>query len=131
MALDRAFSERVADRGTADAFAEFAAPDGTVYRNGFAPARGPEAIRERLAEDAPGLFRWLPSEATVAASADLGVTRGRFTYQVVPPGQPDAPLFHGFYVIVWAKQLDGAWKYRDFFVTVVNPAPAGEAPVAP
>jgi len=131
MAVDHAFSARAQEVGAAQAFGEYAAPNGVLYRNGKRPVMGPEAIKAALAQDPPAIFRWQPAEATIAASGDMGTTSGRFTYQLRRSASPDAPIYAGHYFTVWQRQPDGSWKYTADFGTILDPRLTNPQPSTP
>ena len=50
MNADRAFAKMAQDKGVAEAFAAYAAPDAHWFIPGPEPLRGPQAIKDRLAK---------------------------------------------------------------------------------
>ena len=113
LTVDRRFNARAQEVGVPAAFIEFAAEDAVMYRNGMEPVVGREAIRELLEMDPDASLVWEPLTADIAASADLGYTRGRFTYMTAPgpDGTPPKGPYMGYYVSIWKKQADGSWKW--------------------
>lgn len=111
MEADRRFARDTAARG-ADGWAETFLEDGTMFpRAGRVDGR--EAIRKRMepafTPDGPRLV-WEPTEATVAASGDLGYTVGRWRSVVTGRGGEDSTGAEGNYVSIWKKTADGEWK---------------------
>jgi len=107
--LDLAFSRLSEEKGAAQAFYEFLAPDAVSLQGGEVPLKGREAIKVHLAAGPQGLLTWTPREAEVAASGDLGYTWG--TYEFRTRNESDAPQIHyGKYVTLWKRQPDGSWK---------------------
>ena len=99
MDLDRAFGRDAAKDPTA---AYLARLDDQVrfYRKGRFPVTGPRSLGAALD---PGPVSWEPAEAFMAASGDLGCTRGTLEHQS-PDGRSIAK-----YVRMWRKQ-GPAWK---------------------
>ncbi|MEX0326556.1 MAG: sialate O-acetylesterase [Puniceicoccaceae bacterium] len=127
--IDRAFSARAQEVGTAQAFTEFAAEDAVMYRDGSEPIMGREAIGQVLSGD-KGSLVWEPVAGDIAASGDLGYTRGKFVYHTAPgpDGQPPVGPFKGYYTSVWKKQADGSWMWvYDGGIITEKPAPPEEA----
>lgn len=113
MEVDRAFNARAQEVGVPAAFVEFAAEDAVMYRNGRDPVVGKEAIARLLAGEEATILIWKPLTADIAASGDLGYTRGSFVLAQPPGGDDSAPggKLEGYYVSIWKKQADGSWKW--------------------
>jgi sialate O-acetylesterase len=128
-ATDRAFSERAQEVGTAQAFTEFAAADAVMYRDRSEPIEGREAIGQLLSSDQGSSLVWEPIAGDIAASGDLGYTRGKFVYHTAPAedGTRQGP-FKGYYTSIWKKQADGTWKwvYDGGIISELPPAPPKE-----
>lgn len=109
MEADRAFSRLAQEKGVAEAFASFVAPDGIRFVPG-GQQRGPEAIRSAMSKDFEdgGKLVWDPVEGSASADGSQVVTWGRWSYTAA--GQRDASS-HGTYVTVWVRQKDGSWKW--------------------
>lgn len=105
---DRAFSRLAQERGVAEAFAAFVAPDGIRFVPG-AQQRGPEVIKSSMAKDFAdgGKLAWAPVEGSASADGSQVVTWGRWSYTAA--GAPEAGS-HGTYLTVWVRQKDGSWK---------------------
>lgn len=106
---DRAWSETAKD---VDRFVSFFAPDASFNAPGAPIATGTEAIRAAAKQmmAMPGFnVTWKAAQADVAASADLGYTRG--TYELRFNDASGKPLVdRGKYVTVWKKNGAGEWK---------------------
>ena len=106
---DRAWSETAKD---ADRFVSFFAPDASFMTQGAPIATGTEAIRAAAKQmmAMPGFnVTWKADQADVAASADLGYTRGTYELRFTDPsGKP--LVDRGKYVTVWKKTAAGEWK---------------------
>ena len=99
MDLDRAFGKDAAKDPTA---AYLARVDEQVrfYRKGRFPVEGPRKLAAALD---PGPVSWEPAEAIIAASGDLGCTRGTLEHQT-PEGRSISK-----YLRMWKKE-GPAWK---------------------
>ncbi len=117
LATDRAFSEQSAAEGRAAAFADYAAPDAILFRDGAAPLSGSAAIKENLATRGPGSLTWTPRDASVATSGELGYTWGDYVFR---PGSSEK-VYTGHYVSIWKRQPDNHWKW---VVDIGNSDPA-------
>lgn len=102
---ERGFASMAAERGTQEAFLANLADDAVVFRPGPVAAK-PWVEAHPFAAGA--LLSWGPIEAEIAGSGDLGYTTGPWEYR--PKGASDDPVAFGFYVTLWKKQADGAWK---------------------
>lgn len=54
---------------------------------------------------------WEPYDVVVAASGDLGYTRGRYESRSLDPTGKSV-VRHGRYVTVWCRGADGRWRAR-------------------
>ena len=101
---EREFSRTSAARGMRAAFLSFLADDGIIFPQGV-PANGKEVWRAR--ENTAGLLTWRPVFAEVSAAGDLGYTTGPYEFRNTVG---EAPAGYGYYMSVWRKGADGAWK---------------------
>jgi len=99
-----AFAAAAATRGLRDAFLEYAAPDGVLFR--------PRAVSAHefmsAAPATPTRLEWYPAFAALAASGDLGFTTGPWVVRREAGGPAVA---QGHYLTVWKQQQGGAWRY--------------------
>jgi ketosteroid isomerase-like protein len=121
--MDRAWSQTTKD---VEKFLTYWAPDASVYPQGMPIATGSGAIRKTITEifSMPGYsVRWVPTNADVSASGDLGYTSG--TYEMTVNDAAGTPMTEkGKYVTVWKKQRDGKWKVmEDIFNADETPPP--------
>lgn len=75
MEADRAFSRLAQEKGVAEAFASFVAPDGIRFIPG-GQQRGPEAIRSAMSKDFAdgGKLAWDPVEGSASTDGSQVVT---------------------------------------------------------
>lgn len=116
---ERAFSRLSQREGVRAAFLAYLAEDAVLFRPGPVPGR--EFIEARPSP--PIELTWWPVYVEVAASGDLGYTTGPYVLRDTGSG-PGGETQNGYYVTVWRRQADGAWKVvADLGVT--TPPPAG------
>src|SRR5262249_33697728 len=103
----------------ADLLAAFKAKDAKKVTEAYAPTAdilNPGAPVQNLAEAAKILddpaftIDFTNTKTDVAASADLGYTRGTFKVTFTNPGTKKVETVEGNYVTVFRKQDDGSWK---------------------
>ena len=115
MQADRDFAARARSAGLRAAFAEYAAPDAILFRDGVGPIRGSAAIGESFAGADGVTLTWAPEEGEVAASGELAYTWGWYTFT----GRGRSST--GNYVSIW-RLIDGRWRYViDLGVTAPRP----------
>lgn len=109
MEADRAFSRLAQEKGVAEAFAAFVAPDEIQFVPG-GQQRGPDIIKASMAKDFAdgGKLAWAPIEGSASADGSQVVTWGRWSYTAAGAREPGS---HGTYLTVWARQKDGSWKW--------------------
>ena len=103
VAAERAFAARSVEKGVRDAFLEFLAADGVIFRP--LAANGRQVWESRAPVTAT--LVWEPVFAEVSADGDLGYTTGPWELR---PGDPQHPTGYGHFVSVWQKQADGSWR---------------------
>jgi ketosteroid isomerase-like protein len=103
VAAERAFAARSVEKGVRDAFLEYLAEDGVIFR--------PLATHGRQSWESRGsvatTLMWEPACAEVSAAGDLGYTTGPWESR---PNDPQRPTGYGHYVSVWQKQAGGSWR---------------------
>jgi ketosteroid isomerase-like protein len=117
---EHAFAEHSIAHGMKEAFLNFAAPDGVIFRRG--PVNAIEAWT-RTNPAPPGLLTWWPVYADVSGAGDLGYTTGPYEFRDKPTDEK--PSGTGHYFTVWRRQPDGSWKFA------VDLGIQHEAPPAP
>jgi ketosteroid isomerase-like protein len=119
---DLSFSRLSEEKGAAQAFYEFLAPEAISLSAGEPSIRGRDAIKVHLAAGPQGFFTWQPQAADVAQSGDMGFTWGTAIFQ--SKGTEEKPgITYSKYVSVWKKQKNGGWKVVLFSKTP-SPPPA-------
>jgi ketosteroid isomerase-like protein len=118
---DLSFSRMSEEKGAAQAFYEFVAPEAINLSAGEPPIRGRDAIKIHLSAGPQGFFTWQPAAADVARSGDMGFTWGTAVFQ--GKGADEKPrINYSKYVTVWRKQNNGRWKVV-LFSTSPSPPP--------
>ena len=103
IATETAFAAAAAKTGIAPAFRRYAASGGVVFVAGK-PVKVLEAYAD--GRPVPKALVWRSQAAGVARSGDLGFDIGPYTHTATNDAQ-----VHGWFVTVWAKQADGAWRF--------------------
>jgi len=114
---EHAFAQYSIDHGMKDAFLNFAAPDGVVFRRG--PVNAIELWKSRNPAPA-GLLTWWPSYADVSRAGDLGWTTGPYEFR--EKATDEKPAGTGHFFTVWRRQPDGSWKFV-LDLGIEHPAP--------
>ena len=116
---ERAFSRLSQREGVRAAFLAYLADDAVLFRPGPVPGRA--FIEARPSP--PVELTWWPVHVEVSASGDLGYTTGPYELRDTGAGRRGETQ-HGYYVTMWRRQADGAWKVvADLGAT--TPPPAG------
>ncbi|HSU53135.1 MAG TPA: DUF4440 domain-containing protein [Candidatus Dormibacteraeota bacterium] len=114
------FAQESEERGAAQAFFDFSAPEATLLPDGALPVKGRDAIQVFYAARPKGTLTWRPHDAEVAASADLGYTWGNYEFRE-SNAEGGPRVSYGKYVSLWKKEPDGTWK---LVLHSVNTSPA-------
>jgi ketosteroid isomerase-like protein len=108
---DRALSAQSHSIGFVAAYSKAMAPDARKLDDGAPPAIGRDAILALMTRYPADLsLDWIPEEAVVSASGDLGFTWGHFT-ATSHDGTGKLVTAHGKYLDVWRRQNDGSWRW--------------------
>ena len=123
---ERAFSRRSEEKGTREAFAEFIADDGILFRPG--PVLGKKWMREHPVPPSTTrpLLSWQPIFAAVSRAGDLGYTTG--PWQFKQDFKDARPVAFGNFMTVWKKQADSSWKFA-LDLGISNPEPKAPATI--
>jgi ketosteroid isomerase-like protein len=119
---DVRFSRASEERGAAQAFYEFMAPEAVELSSGEPPIRGRDAIKVHLAAGQQGFLTWQPQAADVARTGDMGFTWGTAIFQS-KSAEEKPGIAYSKYVTVWKKQKGGGWKVV-LFSSNPSPPPA-------
>jgi ketosteroid isomerase-like protein len=108
---DRALAAQSRSIGFRAAYSKAMAPDARKLDGGVPPAIGRDAILALMARYPADLsLDWIPEEAVVASSGDLGFTWGHFT-ATSHDRTGKLVTDHGKYLDVWRRQSDGSWRW--------------------
>ena len=110
-AMEDAFSAMAQTKGLLAAFEYFAAPDVAFLDTDPRKFRGLAAVRERMGADQPGVkLTWAASFTEVSDDGTLGYNYGR--YESRRPGPDGREIVRGgWFLTIWKRQPDGAWRY--------------------
>jgi ketosteroid isomerase-like protein len=110
-AMEDAFCAMAAEKGLLAAFSHFAAPDVAFLDTDPRKFRGPDAVRERMGTDQPGVkLTWSASFTDVSDDGTLGYNYGRYESRRPGPDGKEA-VRGGWFLTIWKKQPDGSWRY--------------------
>jgi ketosteroid isomerase-like protein len=123
LAADSLFAERARSRGAGFAARDAMAEDGVLLATTQLVV-GPLATSDYFESLRSFSISWVPRDARVAASGDLGFTVGDAVVTSLGPTGAASQSFTK-YLTVWRKDLDGAWRV---VVTGANdrPSPIGD-----
>lgn len=130
-AMEDAFCAMAKDQGLLAAFEHFAAPDVSFLDTDPRKWRGPEAVRQRMGPDQPGVsVTWSASFTDVSDDGTLGYNYGRYQWRA--PGADSKTVVHtGWFLTIWKRQPDGTWRYVMDNGTPDRPAPTPAPAAAP
>jgi ketosteroid isomerase-like protein len=123
---ERAFSRMAEEKGTREAFAEYIAEDGILFRP--TAVFGKKWMQEHPLppSTARPLLSWQPIFASVSLAGDLGYTTGPWEFK---KDIKDAkPMAFGNFMTVWKKQADGTWRFA-LDLGISNPEPKTRTPM--
>lgn len=105
---DMAFSQVSEEKGRNAAFLQYAADDATLLRPFSMPATGIDTIKALFGRHPDSLYTltWMPIQADVARSGDIGYTYGTYRLVVKNIGTED-----GTYCTVWKREKGKSWKF--------------------
>jgi ketosteroid isomerase-like protein len=121
---ERAFSSWSVQKGMREAFLNFLADDGILFRPG--PVAGKEWWQAAKTPPAPVYLIWQPVHAQIARSGEMGWTTGPWELRKNGSGEVTG---HGQFISVWKRRADGPWKVV-MDAGISHPAPAASAPRA-
>ena len=108
--IEKAFSAMSQEKGMVAAFNFYCHEDGVLLRPNSLPTVGKKSVSEILENTPDSLFllTWIPSEARISESGDLGYTYGIYT---LTSNDTLTPTVKGTYVTIWAKDEQEQWKF--------------------
>jgi ketosteroid isomerase-like protein len=123
-ALEDAFCAMAKEKGLNAAFSHFAAPDVAFIDTDPRQWRGPAAVQTRMGQDRPGVsLTWSAYYTDVSDDGTLGYNYGRYEHRSPGPDGKET-VRGGWFLSIWKRQPDGAWKYvMDTGVPDRPPAP--------
>jgi len=106
---EQAFSKTAEVKNTRDAFMEFIADDGLLFRP--TAVNGKKWMNEHPVppSDKHPLLAWQPVFAQMAIAGDLGFTTGPWEFKA--DSKDATPAGYGHFVTLWKKQPDGRWRF--------------------
>jgi ketosteroid isomerase-like protein len=106
---EQAFSKTAEVKNTRDAFMEFIADDGLLFRP--TAVNGKKWMNEHPVppSDKHPLLAWQPVFAQMANAGDLGFTTGPWEFKA--DIKDEKPSGYGHFVTLWKKQTDGTWRF--------------------
>jgi ketosteroid isomerase-like protein len=106
ISADKAMSALATQEGFSKALLEYSDSNVVKLNEGSLPIIGKQAFADSIGgKTGTKLISWIPVEAKVAESGELGYTWGNWKFIT-----PDTILY-GNYFTVWKKQRDGSWKF--------------------
>jgi ketosteroid isomerase-like protein len=123
---ERAFAHLSEEKGTREAFAEFIADDGILFRP--TPVFGKKWMQEHPLPASPSrsVLSWQPILADVSRAGDMGYTTGPWQFKKdIKDAKPTA---FGSFMTVWKKQPQGSWRFV-LDLGISNPEPKSAAPL--
>ena len=110
-AADLAWSKAAGDKDAAK-FASFYGENAVLMAPGMPAVKGRDAIQQAfvgLSQDPNFALSFAPTKIVVAKGGDMAYELGDF--QMTTSGKKKKPeTLKATYVVVWGKQMDGAWK---------------------
>lgn len=123
---DRAWAAVASTSKNTDSVVAFWTDDARVVGPGQPTLEGKAAIKQMVAGSMamPGFHvTWTPEVAVIAASGDIGYTRGTNEF-TIPDSTGATTKMPGRYLTVWRKGADGVWRCVEDYS---SPAPAPTA----
>lgn len=101
-----AFAKRAGEVGTRQAFLDFIADDGILFRP--LPVNGKQYL---MANNKPSssILIWYPSHAKISRGGDLGFTTGPWEWK--RDKDDSSAVAFGNFCTVWQRQSNGEWKF--------------------
>src|SRR6476646_5675279 len=106
---EQAFSKTAEVKNTRDAFMEFIADDGLLFRPNAVNGKAWMNEHPVPASDKHPLLAWQPVFAQMAIAGDLGFTTGPWEFKA--DIKDPKPAGYGHFVTLWKKQPNGTWRF--------------------
>ena len=108
---EKAFEKMVAEKGAADAFAFFAAPEAVIVRNDSI-IMGKDDIKRYYENrgQTRATVNWTPDYIDVSDCGTLGYTYGKYVWRI-RDNKGQVKEYAGIFHTVWKKQPDHTWRY--------------------
>lgn len=110
--VERQFMDMLNQKGAAEAFYSFAAPDAVIKRGDDELIAGPDAIKTYYA--APiyqnATAEWRPDFIDVANDGSMAYTYGKYRWTITDLSGKTTE-YTGVFHTVWKRMEDGSWKY--------------------
>lgn len=109
---ERDFQKMTVEKGIAEAFYYYAAPQATIKREGDTLIIGKENIKNYYIKKnlRNATVTWSPDYIDVSASGDMAYTYGKY-YWKITNDSGKITEYKGIFHTVWKKQSDGGWRY--------------------
>jgi len=112
MKAEKDFEKMAAEKGIAEAFWYFAAPEAVIKRQNDTLIKGRDNIKKYYSADfyKSASVKWTPDFIDVSEDGDMAYTYGKYTWHTTD-STGSVNEFAGIFHTVWKKQPDGDWKY--------------------
>ncbi len=120
-----AFSKRAGEAGTRQAFLEFIADDGILFRP--TPVNGKQYLTANNKQSS-SVLSWYTSRAKVSHDGDLGFTTGPWEWR--RDKADSSAVAFGNFCTVWQRQSNGEWKFAIDFGNSNDKPLAKESPLS-
>ncbi len=109
--MEQAFNDMLAKEGRAEAFAHFAAENGSISRGGRL-ITGKDSIRAFYANSTTTILKltWKPSFVDVSDDLSMAYTWGPTFFKGIRENGEEFENTGTFHSI-WKRQADGSWRY--------------------
>ena len=112
MKAEKDFEKMAAEKGIAEAFWYYAAPDAVIKRQNDTLIKGKENIKKYYSTDfyKRASVKWTPDFIDISEEGDMAYTYGKYIWHS-SDSAGSINEFAGIFHTVWKKQPDGDWKY--------------------
>ena len=112
MKAEKDFEKMAAEKGIAEAFWYYAAPDAVIKRQNDTLIKGKDNIKKYYSTDfyKRASVKWTPDFIDISEEGDMAYTYGKYIWHS-SDSAGSVNEFAGIFHTVWKKQPDGDWKY--------------------